>query len=230
MMLDSAQGCTLLTLATGSNKKNSMNKCTCFYFCDYACLHPHQRLKGCKATHTDLPLSVSFHKTEIHGFFFSSLTSGLEPGWFYFNRRLADKIRWHIIRNVSKLWSAFTILTLHGTPINRLIYGLKVFRKICTAKIDLLSTYLYCAILIHEILEMNAGRINFMSRLIKYMRKVINAALDSFNLLSSIDNQGTGRVISHDIQASLCLRLLHNFLHHISEEKKNTSPLLKHGS
>lgn len=76
---------------------------------------------------------------------------------------------------------------------------------------------------------MNAGRINFMSRLIKYMRKVINAALDSFNLLSSIDNQGTGRVISHVIQASLCLRLLHNFLHHISEEKKNTS-LLKHGS
>lgn len=131
---------------------------------------------------------------------------------------------------MSKLWSAFTILTLHGTPINRLIYGLKVFRKICTAKIDPLSTYLYCAILIHEILEMNAGRINFMSRLIKYMRKVINAALDSFNLLSSIDNQGTGRVISHDIQASLCLRLLHNFLHHISEEKKTTSPLLKHGS
>lgn len=54
-----------------------MNKCTCFYFCDYACLHPHQRLKGCKATHTDLPLSVSFHKTEIHGGVFSpqSLTS-----------------------------------------------------------------------------------------------------------------------------------------------------------
>lgn len=54
-----------------------------------------------------------------------------------------------------------------------------------------------------------------MSRLIKYMRKVINAVLDSFNLLRSIDNQGTEGVISHVIQASLCLRLLHNFLHHI---------------
>lgn len=69
-----------------------------------------------------------------------------------------------------------------------------------------------------------------MSRLIKYMRKVINAALDSFNLLRSIDNQGTEVVISHVIQASLCLRLLHNFLHHISEGKKKTSSLLKHGS
>lgn len=147
-----------------------MNKCTCFYFCDYACLHAHQRLKGCKATHTDLPLSVSFHKTEIHGGVFSpqSCTDiSLEPRWFYFNHRLADKIRWHIIRNVRKLWSAFTILTLHGIPINRLIYGLKVFRKICTAKIDLLSTYLYCAILIHEILEMNAGRINFYEQINK---------------------------------------------------------------
>lgn len=134
-------------------------------------MHVYILIKGSKAARPHiqifLSLSVSIRPKSMVGFFSSVTDISLEPRWFYFNHRLADKIRWHIIRNVRKLWSAFTILTLHGIPINRLIYGLKVFRKICTAKIDLLSTYLYCAILIHEILEMNAGRINFYEQINK---------------------------------------------------------------